>query len=194
MTAMMSIWYSILILCKLTVLSPQNMLGDRDGLGRSQVRQLILALVNRFRGLSKGEDFWQLALRVGNLVPWLDEQMDNVQGKVAGSVALPHPIDGPRAEEEASSPADTTLMTGGDPYYASPSTAEGPMPSSGYIGELAGIPTTPFQPAFGQNGTSSSSSSNGMAGGPMDVRWEEAVWQQMLAVYPNMFSYDYRPN
>ncbi len=112
MPSFMTLWYCLLMLCKLTVLTPWL---DRGGLERSHVRQCILAIVSRFAHISRGDDFWARSTRViSELVPWLDEQLAD-GNRNPSSVALPHPVDGPQATDSASdeSPAGNPLRRSG---------------------------------------------------------------------------------
>lgn len=183
-TSHITVWYSLLILCKLTVLAPstsRNIWNDRDELGRSQARQLALAVVNRFGSFSRGGDFWLLTTRVmGSLVPWLDERVEG-SNISTGSVTFPHPIDC----SGGSGPIPHTTMATNS-AYESRGWGIGSSPSEGTKDQ------TPDTSASQAPASSMASHARGVDGvDENEMYWDEGAWQQMMvdfAVFPNLFS------
>lgn len=184
-TSLITVWYCLLIICKLTVLAPlasRNTWIDRDELGRSRARQLSLAVVDRFGSLSCGSDFWQLTTRVFcGLIPWLDEKLD-ASNTDTGSVTFPTPIDGSRAS---------------GPMPAAGSATEGMNRSRrpgdrGLAAENIEYHTTLPDASICQSAPSTLGLETGMDDLEKDsFCWDEATWQQMMADFalcPSAFS------
>jgi len=166
-SSLVTVWYCLLMVCKLTILSPQGSWTDRDFLGRSQARQFVLAVAEKFGLLSKGDDFWLKATRtMGTLVPWLEERLAG-GGAGGGSVVLPHPIDGPRP----------TIAAQGIAVVESPpeprsDAVEFPPGVVRYVGDPSGVPAVSFRGL---------PEGEGGPGNDSVLYWDEQTWQQMVA-------------
>lgn len=168
-TSLVTVWYCFLILCKLAVLAPRDLWVDKDELGKSQSRQLVLAAVYKTGPLAPRGEFWKVYSRViGSLLPWLEERMGD-DSPIIGSVTLPRPIDDARITEE-------TRMRIAEYTQSGRTLTSGPA-SSGYGTD----PATPSHTHVQQTHPSTAGG-GGQVGFMNDtgICWDDEAWQQML--------------
>ncbi|KAH8888402.1 hypothetical protein GQ53DRAFT_238248 [Thozetella sp. PMI_491] len=172
----LTVWYCLLIMAKLTMLAPQNALGDIDALGRSQTRQVTLAVVNRLQLFSRGEDWWATSARMAQLVPWLEEYTPGA-GTREATVTMPCPSDGPTPADRSTC-CDTVDRSASYEPCAHVATTEAVPPETTTAAALESC-YTPLQP----------SGEHELDG----LLWDEPVWQQMIADFaqhPNAWVFD----